>query len=896
MTDPEQNKLFILPFLLMFAFSVLFSAHPAEAITVDSIGQIALPGSDIARIATDSKGNVYITDSFYNSISIYSNNGHYVSGFGVERPLGIDVDDFGRIFVGSGKEGSVSVFDSSGGPLYKLGSGDGEFGLPSDIAIGPNGFVYVTDSKMNLLKAYDLDGVLQFTRGGLSYPTGLAVDDAAGMVYVSDHNNSRIRVYDLGGTWKRNITNGASCGMLGCTPGKFLRPQGLALDSTRLYISDAFHSTIAAYTKAGSFVSFVGNYGKAPGSFKTPLDAAFDPDGKLFVTNSQNQRVEVLGIDSYTNFSVSPKALEFSVIEGAGPVSAQVSLLSNKTVQWSAFPSQDWVTVSPVSGDAPSTATVTVDPSGMAPGLYSSEAAFRDFAGTEAVLRIALEVRNVPLALSIVPSSLNFKYQQTSTSHPSQTLLIGSTGRSLSWSASASVPWLSMDNASGETPSSVNVGLNGLAEALVPWTYDVKVTFSAPGVSPVDVGITVNVINAGTITVKSNLDDAAFSIKGPAEYSATGKSWGTDEAPPGEYSITFSNLPGYLKPLSRTFGVQTGKETVIDGAYLKRGTATHIVTAQTNPTGNSGVKLFDSSGQYAKSLYLIDKLYAIEDLATGDLDGDGVEEIVLSFRMDGTKGVVRAFDFEGKAVSAVNFIPYGAYPVDLALGDLDGDSKDEIIAAAGPGAGIPPFVRVFKYENWKLIDTGIYFRAYEGAGLGALVSAADVDGDGADEIIIASGADTGSIKLAVWKAENPAGIWSAVKTAGFSVSTGYSTSLRLKISKPAVSGGDLDGDGFSEIVLAVGDYSGRTGGWFRILKYSASGSYLGGFKANAWDSLSLDVGDTDMDGGAEIAIADGYSYNNVGTVRVFEGDGTPTGVAFKGFGLYGGVLSLGRFK
>ena len=83
-------------------------------------------------------------------------------------------------------------------------------------------------------------------------------------------------------------------------------------------------------------------------------------------------------------------------------------------------------------------------------------------------------------------------------------------------------------------------------------------------------------------------------------------------------------------------------------------------------------------------------------------------------------------------------LPYGPavrVETNIAKGNLDEDAATELVSGAGPGGG--PHVKVFNPDN---TFTGRGFFAYDGSFNGGLdVAVGDVDGDGKDEIITGAG-------------------------------------------------------------------------------------------------------------------------------------------------------------
>ncbi len=120
------------------------------------------------------------------------------------------------------------------------------------------------------------------------------------------------------------------------------------------------------------------------------------------------------------------------------------------------------------------------------------------------------------------------------------------------------------------------------------------------------------------------------------------------------------------------------------------------------------------------------------NISRGEFGGNQESETVVGAGRGGGPHV-RIFDSNNVPIDGGGFYAY--HPqfyggVDVAAGDVDGDGIDEIITAAGPGGG--PHVRILKTNGTEVGGFYAYDPSFTG---GVRVAAGDVDGDGIDEII-----------------------------------------------------------------------------------------------------------------------------------------------------------------
>jgi hypothetical protein len=226
-------------------------------------------------------------------------------------------------------------------------------------------------------------------------------------------------------------------------------------------------------------------------------------------------------------------------------------------------------------------------------------------------------------------------------------------------------------------------------------------------------------------------------------------------------------------------------------------------------------------------------------VGAGDVNNDGVPDIIAGAGPGGGPQVV-AYDGSTNAVLKSFF----AYPpafsggVFVAAGDINDDGWDDIITGADSGGA--PHVKAFSGETGaELRSFFAYTPSFQG---GVRVAAGDVNNDGVADIITGAG---------------PGG---PAHVKAFDGVT--SAEIRSFFAYPAfmggvfVASGDLDGDGFADIVTGVDEgggshlkaFSGQTGA--EMLSFLAfDPAFSGGVRVAA--------GDVNGDGAVEIVASAG---------------------------------------
>ncbi|MBT3230491.1 L,D-transpeptidase family protein [Candidatus Uhrbacteria bacterium] len=214
-----------------------------------------------------------------------------------------------------------------------------------------------------------------------------------------------------------------------------------------------------------------------------------------------------------------------------------------------------------------------------------------------------------------------------------------------------------------------------------------------------------------------------------------------------------------------------------------------VVSAAQSRDDQSQFRILSTDGESQTVVYPFDASYrGGGSIASADLGGDGVDEIVLGAG-PGLAPLVSLYRQDGSMIAS--FYAYAESftgGVNVALGDVDDDGEIEIITGAMFGGG--PHVRVF--DSYGNLESEFF--AYDSSFRGGVnVAAGDVNNDGVAEVITGAGI-TGGPHVKVF-------------TSSGEMLTEIFTASSIENTGAVVATADVNGDGDDEIITGRAGYS-----------------------------------------------------------------------------------------
>jgi len=193
---------------------------------------------------------------------------------------------------------AVQVMSLAGQLLLRVGSGPGsalgQLKQPRDAATDSAGNIYVADYGNDRVAKFDPLGAplpgwgsRGSAQGQFDRPYGVAIS-VTDVVYVADSNNDRIEKFSTSGAWVGTVSGAISQDRL-----DHLRRVALGPGTTPdVYAADLWGYSIERFTASGVHTASYGTPGPPTGLSNEPSGLDVDAQGRLFVIDSVNQRVQ----------------------------------------------------------------------------------------------------------------------------------------------------------------------------------------------------------------------------------------------------------------------------------------------------------------------------------------------------------------------------------------------------------------------------------------------------------------------------------------------------------------------------------------------------------------------------------------------------------------------------
>jgi len=788
-------------------------------------------------IAVDG-GLIYVTSSSRRTLSIYGTDGTLKKSVdtGIKFPSGIALSPE-RVYLSDPSNSRIKVYDRAGNYLFYFGS-DGTNFVPIGLAYeAGTGQVYAVSRVPAGVFVFDEQGrfVRKFysayeTGGVIAEPRGIVLD-AQGRLYVSDAVRLVIHVFDNGGTPVCSFS----------ADGGMNRPFGMAMSGAKvLSIADKDGGRMH---QAGMDDFVMLKVASLDSGLRFAGSACINPPGQSVTLTNEGKGVLRWRAEADSSWITVAQTTG----ELKGGESAQVEInvstegLSEGTYQGNVKFSGEGVSeVIAVTVEILPPPTLSVSPEGLS---FTQK-------GTN------------------VPPSQGITVELSGDRTGAGTWSAQSDGGWLKVSpASGPSNTLSMVSASVDV-----TGLPGGTH-----TGRISIEAGCAKGSPAGVTVSLEYIKGGTINVLTNLNEASYTITGPQTYSGAGISYQADAVPEGAYTITFGRVKGFKAPLSYSLSVLDGQVVQFTGNYkdLRKQMKVVATMGKAPESIAEELRVYERAGTLIKTMAVEEAgkgsspRYGSQT-AVSDMDGDGTGDILVA---RGKGGAVTGYKADGATITGLGFTAFKGLSAEVSAGDLDGDGLDEIVVGSGPSSGNPAEVRVFTFKDGVVSDTGIDFLAYTEK-TGVNIAVADIDGDEIAEILAVRGhSGDAPLEVRLYKVDalQGEGKWLIVPAGGFNAGGSFGTpdiaggdidgdgideviiasvpqpsgkTAKVTAYRPdgtvasefaveaasgiAIAAGDTDFDGVAEV--AVGD-SGSSNVPARIRVYDAGGVLINEFTA-----------------------------------------------------------------
>ena len=413
----------------------------------------------------------------------------------------------------------------------------------------------------------------------------------------------------------------------------------------------------------------------------------------------------------------------------------------------------------------------------------------------------------------------------------------------------------------GEVVTLTGTGFNNIATNNVVFFGATRATVTAATVTSVTVNVPTGATYAPITLLNTATRLAGYSLRNftptysPAKTAITAT----------DFQAKQDFTPG-INPQSVAVGDldEDGKSDLV---VVNQGSSTVSVYRNTSISGNIGAGSFATKVDFTTGT----QPYSV---AIGDVDGDGKPDLVLVnvisssvsvFRNTSTSGSIDIGSFAAR----VDFTT-GAITYSVAIGDLDGDGKPELVVANGNSSSVSVFRNTSTSGSITVnsFATKVDFSTPTGP---RSVAIGDLDGDGKLDLAVAN------------FNSNSVSIFRNTSVSGSITGNSFAPNIDFSTGQAPISVviGDLDGDGRPDLVVA----NARSYGVSVFRNTSSSGSItVNSFtvKVDFLTGVEIDcvaLGDLDGNGKSDIVVVN-TSLNFVSVFRNTSTNGSITTGSF----------------
>ncbi len=272
-------------------------------------------------LAMDSRGDLYISDSFNNRI----------------RKVSLTT---GIISTVAGKSETVG-YGGDGGPATAA-----LLNWPRGIAVDRRGNLYIADNNNHRIRKVTPDGIITTLAGTgergyngdnipalrarLLFPSGVAVDDN-GSVYVADNNNRRVRKVDSAGIISTFAGEKNTIGSYDAAARSGIFPVSVSVGrGGKVYIADELNNNVITVSQSTGLIETVAGIG--PGEEGMPQYAGYpadarlvwpdavyaDTSGNVYISDSGNNTVKGVFFNELPDKQIGDNSFELVATSSAG--------------------------------------------------------------------------------------------------------------------------------------------------------------------------------------------------------------------------------------------------------------------------------------------------------------------------------------------------------------------------------------------------------------------------------------------------------------------------------------------------------------------------------------------------------------------------------------------------